>query len=229
MSNYSDDLDTDDLASFLNNWEDTSSDAGLRVQSRPYTSEKLNPIMDVPMGAPSEPLSEPPPQGPPPGPPPLDLEADFTVGESMRWTLLWSWKLNGRLGRVVWVFFSTFFHWICYMSSCQEGKKKSFPADRRRGSAHLWMLLGLLPSPSNTLYSNFQKLWRCWPSWGISVTDRQVLHRLPHDDDKLTGKPERRWLFTFNAAETFQRRIAILLFVYHYHSLTFCLDLVTRS
>ncbi|KAM6899612.1 zinc finger MYM-type protein 4-like [Xenentodon cancila] len=79
MSNYSDDLDTDDLASFLNNWEDTSSDAGLRVQSRPYASEKLGTIMDVPVGAPSDSLSDSLPQDPPPGPPPLDIEADFTV------------------------------------------------------------------------------------------------------------------------------------------------------
>uniref|UniRef100_A0A8C2XSA9 TRASH domain-containing protein n=1 Tax=Cyclopterus lumpus TaxID=8103 RepID=A0A8C2XSA9_CYCLU len=57
--NFSDDLDTDDLASFLNNWEDGSSDAGLR-----------------------EPYSEPPP----PAPPPMDVEADFAVGEKMRCT-----------------------------------------------------------------------------------------------------------------------------------------------
>ncbi|XP_061597263.1 zinc finger MYM-type protein 4 isoform X3 [Cololabis saira] len=83
MSNYSDDLDTDDLASFLNNWEDTSSDAGLRSQGRPFVSEKLSTIMDVPVGAASDSLSESlhhePPPGPPPGPPPLDIEADFTV------------------------------------------------------------------------------------------------------------------------------------------------------
>ncbi|XP_072227140.1 zinc finger MYM-type protein 4-like [Leuresthes tenuis] len=75
ISNYSDDLDTDDLASFLNNWEDASSDAGLRLPSRPYASEKLNQIIDVP----SEPFSEAPPPAPPPGPPPMDIEADFTV------------------------------------------------------------------------------------------------------------------------------------------------------
>ncbi|XP_074542366.1 zinc finger MYM-type protein 4 isoform X3 [Halichoeres trimaculatus] len=74
-SNYSDDLDTEDLANFLNNWEDASSDAGLRSPSRPYANEKLNPILDIPVGMPSEPYSEPPPQGPPP----LDIEADFTV------------------------------------------------------------------------------------------------------------------------------------------------------
>uniref|UniRef100_A0A8D3B7E0 TRASH domain-containing protein n=1 Tax=Scophthalmus maximus TaxID=52904 RepID=A0A8D3B7E0_SCOMX len=52
-NNYSDDLDTDDLASFLNNWEDASSDA------------------DAPAGMPfSEPL--------PPAPPPMDVEADFS-------------------------------------------------------------------------------------------------------------------------------------------------------
>ncbi|XP_034560540.1 zinc finger MYM-type protein 4 isoform X2 [Notolabrus celidotus] len=74
-SNYSDDLDTEDLASFLNNWEDTSSDAGFRSPSRPYANEKLNPILDIPVGMPSEPYSEPPPAAPPP----LDVEADFTV------------------------------------------------------------------------------------------------------------------------------------------------------
>lgn len=82
VSNYSDDLDTDDLASFLNNWEDTSSDAGLKSPSRPYAHEKLNPIMDVSVGMPSESYSEPPP----PAPPPMDIEADFTVGEKMRCT-----------------------------------------------------------------------------------------------------------------------------------------------
>ncbi|XP_018554415.1 zinc finger MYM-type protein 4 isoform X2 [Lates calcarifer] len=74
-SNYSDDLDTDDLASFLNNWEDASSDAGLRSPSQSYAHEKLNPIIDVPVGMPSEPYSEPPP----PAQPPMDIEADFTV------------------------------------------------------------------------------------------------------------------------------------------------------
>ncbi|XP_071356047.1 zinc finger MYM-type protein 4 isoform X3 [Trachinotus anak] len=74
-SNYSDDLDTDDLASFLNNWEEASSDAGFRSPSRSFAPEKLNPIIDVPVGMPSEPYSEPPP----PAPPPMDIEADFTV------------------------------------------------------------------------------------------------------------------------------------------------------
>ncbi|XP_041664939.1 zinc finger MYM-type protein 4-like isoform X2 [Cheilinus undulatus] len=74
-SNYSDDLDSEDLASFLNNWEDASSDAGLRSPSRLYANEKLNQILDIPVGMPSEPYSEPPP----PAPPPMDVEADFTV------------------------------------------------------------------------------------------------------------------------------------------------------
>uniref|UniRef100_UPI003AAF4BC3 zinc finger MYM-type protein 4-like n=1 Tax=Centroberyx gerrardi TaxID=166262 RepID=UPI003AAF4BC3 len=74
-SNFSDDLDTDDLASFLNNWEDPSSDAGFRSPSRPYVHEKLRPILGVPVGMPSEPYSEPPPSVPPP----MDIEADFTV------------------------------------------------------------------------------------------------------------------------------------------------------
>lgn len=81
-SNYSDDLDTDDLASFLNNWEDTSSDAGLRSPGRPYVHERLNTILDIPVGMPSEPYSEPPPSAPPP----MDIEADFTVGEETRCT-----------------------------------------------------------------------------------------------------------------------------------------------
>ncbi|KAM4538768.1 zinc finger MYM-type protein 4-like isoform 2-T2 [Odontesthes bonariensis] len=79
ISNYSDDLDTDDLASFLNNWEDASSDTGLKLPSQPYASEKLNQILDVPVGVPSEPISEAPPPGPPPGPPPMDIEADYTI------------------------------------------------------------------------------------------------------------------------------------------------------
>ncbi|XP_053302211.1 zinc finger MYM-type protein 4 isoform X1 [Pleuronectes platessa] len=74
-SNFSDDLDTEELTSFLNNWEDASSDAGLRSPSRGYTQEKLNPMVDVPGGRPSEPSPEPPP----PAPPPMDVEADFPV------------------------------------------------------------------------------------------------------------------------------------------------------
>ncbi|XP_029370196.1 zinc finger MYM-type protein 4-like [Echeneis naucrates] len=74
-SNYSDDLDTEDLASFLNNWEEASSDGGIRSPSRLYPHEKLNAIIDVPVGMPSEPYCEPPP----PAPPPMDIEADFTV------------------------------------------------------------------------------------------------------------------------------------------------------
>ncbi|XP_032391777.1 zinc finger MYM-type protein 4 isoform X1 [Etheostoma spectabile] len=74
-SNYSDDLDPDDLTSFLNNWEDTS-DAGLRSPSRPDgLDDKLNPILDIPVA--SEHYFQPPP--PPSAPPPMDIEADFTV------------------------------------------------------------------------------------------------------------------------------------------------------
>ncbi|XP_038151956.1 zinc finger MYM-type protein 4 isoform X2 [Cyprinodon tularosa] len=76
ISNYSDDLDTDDLASFLNNWEETSSDGALKLPGRQLASEKLNPVMDVPAVSPSEPESEP---LPPPGPPPMDIEADFSI------------------------------------------------------------------------------------------------------------------------------------------------------
>ncbi|XP_054461866.1 zinc finger MYM-type protein 4 isoform X2 [Anoplopoma fimbria] len=74
-SNFSDDLDTDDLANFLNNWEDGSSEAGLRYPGRPSGQEKLNTILDVSLGATNEPYSEPPP----PAPPPMDVEADFAV------------------------------------------------------------------------------------------------------------------------------------------------------
>ncbi|XP_060948229.1 zinc finger MYM-type protein 4 [Limanda limanda] len=74
-SNFSDDLDTEELTSFLNNWEDASSDAGLRSPGRGYTQEKFNSAVKVPGGRPSEPYPEPPP----PAPPPMDIEADFTV------------------------------------------------------------------------------------------------------------------------------------------------------
>ncbi|CAI5691442.1 unnamed protein product [Oreochromis niloticus] len=74
VSNYSDDLDTDELATFLNSWEDASSDAGPFSPSKSYANEKLNSVLDVSVGMPSEP--EP---ASPPGPPPMDIEADFTV------------------------------------------------------------------------------------------------------------------------------------------------------
>ncbi|KAM4725554.1 zinc finger MYM-type protein 4-like isoform 2-T2 [Anableps anableps] len=76
ISNYSDDLDTDDLASFLNNWEETSSDAGLRLPGRQNSSEKLNPVLDAPVAPSPEPELDP---LPPPGPPPMDIEADFSI------------------------------------------------------------------------------------------------------------------------------------------------------
>lgn len=68
-SNYSDDLDTDELATFLNNWQD-SPDPGLRTPSRPFSHEKLNPVTD-----PGETFSEPQHLSPPP----MDLEADLTI------------------------------------------------------------------------------------------------------------------------------------------------------
>lgn len=83
-SNYSDDLDTDELASFLNNWEDASSDAGLRSPSQSYSHEKLNPTLGVPVSISGEPNSE----APPPASPPMDIEADVTVGEEMKRTLV---------------------------------------------------------------------------------------------------------------------------------------------
>ncbi|XP_028256554.1 zinc finger MYM-type protein 4-like isoform X4 [Parambassis ranga] len=75
ISNYSDDLDTDDLASFLNNWEEPSADGDIRSPSRPSTPKKLNPVADVLEDMSSESYTEPTPAGPPP----LDIEADFTV------------------------------------------------------------------------------------------------------------------------------------------------------
>ncbi|XP_029976246.1 zinc finger MYM-type protein 4 [Salarias fasciatus] len=79
VSNYSDDLDTEDLENFLNNWEDASSDTGLRSPSGQNIAEKLSPMMDVSVGQPREPSPEPQPPGPPSGPPPMDIEADFTI------------------------------------------------------------------------------------------------------------------------------------------------------
>ncbi|KAL3043474.1 hypothetical protein OYC64_003357 [Pagothenia borchgrevinki] len=70
-SNYSDDLDTEDLASFLNNWEEASSDPAVRSPSRPHAHEKLNPVIGIPLGLTNEPFPEPNPA--------LDIEADFTV------------------------------------------------------------------------------------------------------------------------------------------------------
>lgn len=76
-SNYSDDLDTDDLASLLNNWEDPSSDTGIRSPGRPSSHEKLGPILDVSVGL----SGEPDPEAPPPGPSPMDGDADVSTGE----------------------------------------------------------------------------------------------------------------------------------------------------
>lgn len=89
-SNYSDDLDTDDLANFLNNWEETSCDAAAKSPSRPSPQEKLNPTVDVSLGMPSEPYCEPPPPppAPPRAPPAMDIETDFTVGEMRSFNLI---------------------------------------------------------------------------------------------------------------------------------------------
>lgn len=78
--NCRDGLDTDDLASLLNSWEDASSDPGLRTQVRPDSHEKSVPALS---GS-TKPHQEPRPPLPPPGPPPLDIEADITVGEELR-------------------------------------------------------------------------------------------------------------------------------------------------
>lgn len=73
-STFSDDLDTDDLTSFLNNWDDT--DPGVRTPSRPFSTEKLAPLLDVPVGTPpSVPYHEPRALSPPP----MDLESDQTI------------------------------------------------------------------------------------------------------------------------------------------------------
>ncbi|KAM3597055.1 uncharacterized protein V6R79_025494 [Siganus canaliculatus] len=81
-SNYSDDLDTEELASFLNDFEDASSDAALASPSSPSSNEKLNPILDIPETMSSEPdIEAAPPQieDPPPAPSMMDIEADVTV------------------------------------------------------------------------------------------------------------------------------------------------------
>ncbi|XP_054619771.1 zinc finger MYM-type protein 4 [Dunckerocampus dactyliophorus] len=61
MSAYSDDLDTDDLASLLNNWDEPSSDAG-------PAAGQAGPAVRKPIS-----------NAPPPPPPPMDIEADFPV------------------------------------------------------------------------------------------------------------------------------------------------------
>lgn len=79
-STYSDDLDTDDLTSFLSNWSDT--DPGLRTPSRPFASEKITPALDVAVGTPpSVPYNEARVLSPPP----MDLESDQTVETLERW------------------------------------------------------------------------------------------------------------------------------------------------
>ncbi|XP_037330501.2 zinc finger MYM-type protein 4 isoform X2 [Pungitius pungitius] len=74
-SNFCDDLDTEELASFLNNWEDGTSEAGLRSPGRPCGLEKLHAILDIPTVATNEPYSEPLA----PVATPMDVEADFAV------------------------------------------------------------------------------------------------------------------------------------------------------
>ncbi|XP_047460232.1 zinc finger MYM-type protein 4 isoform X2 [Mugil cephalus] len=75
LSNYSDDLDTDDLDTLLNNWEDPSSDTGHKSPSQPSAPKKPSPTVEVPVAEPSEASSQPKPRGPPP----MDLEADLPV------------------------------------------------------------------------------------------------------------------------------------------------------
>lgn len=77
-SDYSDDLDTDDLTSLLTGWEDGSSDPGLKAPVQPDSHEKLN-SAPVTVGVSTERRNEPPPCGPPS----LDIEADITDGEAI--------------------------------------------------------------------------------------------------------------------------------------------------
>ncbi|XP_055013269.1 zinc finger MYM-type protein 4 [Boleophthalmus pectinirostris] len=72
-STYSDDLDTDDLTSFLNNWEQT--DVGLRTPSQPFANEKVTPLIDIPVGTPNVQYHDNRTYSPPP----MDLEADHTI------------------------------------------------------------------------------------------------------------------------------------------------------
>ncbi|KAM8841688.1 zinc finger MYM-type protein 4 isoform 2-T3 [Spinachia spinachia] len=74
-SNFCDDLDTEELASFLNNWEDGTSEAGLRSPGRPCGLEKLQAILEIPTAATNEPYSE----ALAPAQTPMDVEADFSV------------------------------------------------------------------------------------------------------------------------------------------------------
>ncbi|KAM9737247.1 zinc finger MYM-type protein 4-like isoform 2-T2 [Menidia menidia] len=73
ISSYSDDLDSDELSGLLNDWEDTSSDGGVRVVSRP--SRKLGPAAEVP----GQPLPEAPPPTQSPHLSVMDVEADLSV------------------------------------------------------------------------------------------------------------------------------------------------------
>ncbi|XP_008329236.1 zinc finger MYM-type protein 4-like isoform X2 [Cynoglossus semilaevis] len=66
---YGDDLDTEDLATFLNNFEDNSSDTGLRPLSRPHSREKSNSVANASAAVDSQPVA----------PPPMDVETDFNV------------------------------------------------------------------------------------------------------------------------------------------------------
>lgn len=78
-SNYSNDLDTDDLTSLLTGWEDASSDPGLKTPVQPDPQEKLSSVPDAAVCGSTEERSEPSP----PGSPSLDIEADITVGEEI--------------------------------------------------------------------------------------------------------------------------------------------------
>uniref|UniRef100_A0A3B4BJ82 TRASH domain-containing protein n=1 Tax=Periophthalmus magnuspinnatus TaxID=409849 RepID=A0A3B4BJ82_9GOBI len=97
-STYSDDLDTDDLTSFLNNWEET--DAGLRTPSRPFTNDKLTPLIDIPVGTPNVQYHDNRTYSPPP----MDLEADQTIGKEPINIFKWLYL------RMIVMFFHLFFY-----------------------------------------------------------------------------------------------------------------------
>ncbi|XP_067111849.1 zinc finger MYM-type protein 4 isoform X1 [Osmerus mordax] len=68
VSNYSEDLDTDDIATFLNNWQDECAPSG-PPSNLPFARETLPSKVDIPVGQPD----------PPAQPPVLDIESDFPI------------------------------------------------------------------------------------------------------------------------------------------------------
>ncbi|XP_046874702.1 zinc finger MYM-type protein 4 isoform X3 [Hypomesus transpacificus] len=68
VSNYSEDLDTDDIATFLNNWQDECGPSG-PPSNLPFARETLPSTVDIPVDQPD----------PPAQPPVLDIESDFPI------------------------------------------------------------------------------------------------------------------------------------------------------